>query len=120
MHHYLPRRGLRWANIMGPVTDPQVFDWRDALARLRAAKPKPTSDALIEPLRPGQQLLLMQPIIRTAAWGAPWTKLVRRRAAQWERVPRSRSSACCARWRAPMLAGRPLPRGVRAVLYERK
>ena len=45
MYYYLPKDiGLRWANIMGPVKDPQVFDWRNALARLRAAKPTPTAD----------------------------------------------------------------------------
>ena len=43
MHLYLPK-GLRWANAMGPVSDPQVMDWRDALDRLRAAKPKATAD----------------------------------------------------------------------------
>jgi mannosyltransferase len=118
MHLYLPR-GLRWADAMGPVPDPRIFDWRDAVDRLRAAKPKATSDALIRTVRPGQRLLLVQPIIRSAAWGAPWTKLVRRRAAQWEhrldddpRLLRLLSR--------PVLAGRPLPRGVRIVVYERR
>jgi hypothetical protein len=119
MHLYLPHDlGLRWADAMGPVADPQVFDWREALARLKAAKPTPTADGLIRSLRSGQHLLLIQPIIRSSRWGAPWTELVRTRAGQWERVldrdPRlSRVTAL------PHLAGRPLPRGVRAVLYER-
>lgn len=119
MHLYLPHElGLRFADPTGFVRDPQIFDWRDALERLKDAKPTPTADALIRTLRPGQHLLLIQPIIRTGRWGAPWTRLVRRRAGQWQRVldrdPRlSRTLA------VPKLAGRPFPRGVRAVLYER-
>jgi mannosyltransferase len=117
MHVYLPDR-LRWATAMGPVADPRIMDWRDVVARLERARPTPTSDAMVRSLRSGQHLLLVQPIIRTAKWGAPWTSLVRRRAAQWERVldedPRlSRTLA------SPKLRGQRLPRGVRTVLYER-
>jgi mannosyltransferase len=87
MHYYLPQDiGLRWANIMGPVKDPMVFDWRDALDRLKAAKPTPTEDALVRTLKPGQKVLAIFPIIRTARWGAPWTSEVRTRSAQWQRV----------------------------------
>jgi mannosyltransferase len=120
MHYYLPQDiGLRWANIMGSVKDPTVFDWRDALDRLKAAKPTPTENAFVRTLKPGQKLLLIQPIIRTARWGAPWTSEVRKRAAQWERVldDDKRLSRTLA---APVLEGKPLPKGVRAVLYERR
>jgi mannosyltransferase len=120
MHYYLPQDiGLRWANIMGPVKDPEVFDWRDAVDRLKAAKPTPTADKLIRTLKPGQKLLLIEPIIRTAKWGAPWTSEVRKRAAQWERVldDDNRLSRTLA---VPVLEGKPLPKGVRAVLYERR
>jgi hypothetical protein len=120
MHYYLPQGiGLRWANIMGPVKDPQVFDWRNALDRLKAAKPTPTEDRLVRMLKPGEKILLVQPIIRTAKWGAPWTSEIRKRAAQWERVldDDKRMSRTLA---APVLEGKPLPKGVRAVLYERK
>jgi mannosyltransferase len=120
MYYYLPKDiGLRWANIMGPVKDPQIFDWRNALNRLKAAKPTPTADRLIDMLAPGEKILLIQPIIRTARWGAPWTKEVRKRAAQWERVL-DRDKRLSRTLAAPKLEGRPLPRGVRAVLYERK
>jgi mannosyltransferase len=120
MYYYLPKNiGLRWANIMGPVKDPQVFDWRNALDRLKAAKPTPTANRLIDMLQPGEKILLIQPIIRTARWGAPWTKEVRKRAAQWERVL-DRDKRMSRTLAAPKLEGRPLPRGVRAVLYERK
>jgi hypothetical protein len=120
MHYYLPKDiGLRWANIMGPVKDPTIFDWRNALDRLRAAKPTPTADRLIRMLQPGQKILLIEPIIRTARWGAPWTSEVRKRAAQWERVL-DRDKRLSRTLATPVLEGKPLPKGVRAVLYERK
>jgi mannosyltransferase len=120
MHYYLPQDiGLRWANIMGPVKDPAVFDWRNALDRLKAAKPTPTADAFVRTLKPGQKLLLIQPIIRTAKWGAPWTSEVRKRAAQWERVL-DNDKRMSRTLDAPVLEGKPFPKGVRAVLYERR
>jgi hypothetical protein len=116
MHLYLPK-GLRWANAMGPVADPRVMDWRDALARIKAAKPKATEDALVRSLRSGQHLLLVEPIIRSARWGAPWTQWVRKRSGQWQRRldHDKRLSRLLA---APHLNGRR-PKGVRLVLYER-
>jgi hypothetical protein len=120
MHYYLPQNlGLRWANIMGPVKDPEIFDWRNALDRLKDARPTPTADRLIRMLKPGQKILLIQPIIRTAKWGAPWTSEVRKRAAQWERVLDD-DKRLSRTLDAPVLEGKPLPKGVRAVLYERR
>ena len=69
MDVYLPA-GLRWATAMGPVPDPQVMDWRDAMTRFRRAQPASTADAYVRSLRPGQRLLLVQPIIRGASWRA--------------------------------------------------
>jgi hypothetical protein len=116
MHLYLPK-GLRWANALGPVADPRVMDWRDALQRLKDAKPTPTADALIRSLKPNQRLLAVFPIIRSAQWGAPWTKLVRTRSGQWQKVldddPRIARVLA-----APHLNGRR-PKGVRLVLYQK-
>jgi mannosyltransferase len=116
MHLYLPP-GLRWANAMGPVADPRVMDWRDALDRLKAAKPKATADGLIRTLKPNQRLLLVEPIIRGAQWGAPWTKLVRTRAGQWQRLL-DRDKRLSRVLAAPHLKGRR-PKGVRLVMYQR-
>ncbi len=117
LHFYFPP-GLRWADGRGFVSDPAVMDWRDALERYRHARPTPTAGRLISALRPGQQLVLVQPIIRTARWKAPWTKLVRVRARQWERVlgrdRRLRREAAL-----PKLRPGPLPKGVRVVLFRR-
>jgi len=116
MHLYLPK-GLRWANAMGPVADPRIMDWRDALDRLKAAKPKATEDALVRTLKPNQRLLAVFPIIRSADWGAPWTQLVRKRSAEWQRAldDDKRIARVVAE---PHLNGRR-PKGVRLVLYQR-
>jgi mannosyltransferase len=115
LYYYLPR-GLRYATSLGPVADPRVMDWRDALARLEAAGPKRTERKLLRTMHPGQRLLLIQPILRTARWGAPWTKLVKRRSVQWEHAldgdPRLERTLT-----APVFGYGPLPHGVRAIVY---
>jgi mannosyltransferase len=111
--------GYRWADALGPVADPRVFDWRDALDRLKAAGPKRTLARLAPGVQPGQRLVLIQPIIRTGRWGAPWTSEIRRRAPQWERAldhdPRFQRLGP-----VPKFRRRALPRGVRAVVYLRR
>jgi len=103
--------GLRFAIVVSKFND-FVTD------RLQAARPTPTADSIVRTLKPGEHLLLVQPILRTGKWKAPWTKLVKRRVIQWERVldndPRmSRTLA------VPSYKHRRPPRGVRMVLYER-
>jgi hypothetical protein len=110
------RDGLRWASGLGWFPDTRLFDWREALERYRAAQPAKTADTFIKALKPGQQLVLMQPILRTASWVAPWTALVRKRSVQWERLldrdPRLERVAA-----VPHLGDTGLPKGVRLVLY---
>ncbi|HVW18989.1 MAG TPA: glycosyltransferase family 39 protein [Solirubrobacteraceae bacterium] len=118
LHFYFPP-GLRWANGMGFVETTDWMDWRDALDRYKAARPTATARKLIATLRPGQQLVLVQPIIATASWGAPWTSLVRRRARQWERAL-GRDPRLVREEALPKLRPRRLPRGVRVVLYMRR
>ena len=117
-HFYFPA-GLRWASGMGWFKDTGLLDWRDALDRYRHARVRRTADMFIRALKPGQQLVLMQPIIRTATWNAPWTKLVRKRAHQWQVAldadPRLTREAA-----VPHLGTSRLPHGVRIVLYSRE
>lgn len=113
--YYMPK-GVRYADALGPVRDPRVFDWTDCLQRLRDAHPTPTIDGLLRTMRSGQEVVLMQPILRTARWHAPWTSLVRRRSVQWERRldadRRVRREAV-----VPVFGYDRLPRGARAVVY---
>jgi mannosyltransferase len=84
--YYLPA-GLRYATTLGPVKDASYMNWVDALKRLQAAPPAPILDPLVASLRPGQQLLYIRPLTEGAKnWKAPWTSLVRLRAAQWGRI----------------------------------
>jgi hypothetical protein len=119
IHLYMPRNvKLRYADSLGFIPDPQIFDWRDVTARLKAARPTPTANSIVRTLKPGEHLLLVQPILRTGKWKAPWTSLVKRRVIQWERVldndPRLSRTLD-----VPTYKHRRAPRGVRMVLYER-
>jgi hypothetical protein len=113
--YYMPD-GVRYADSLGPVGDPRVFDWTNAVERLEQTRPAATIDGLLRSMKPGQELVLVQPILRTARWRAPWTSLVRRRAVQWERRldhdRRVRREAV-----VPVFGYDRLPRGVRAVVY---
>ncbi len=81
--YYLPD-GLRYANTIGPVSDPSYMNWVDADTRLKDADPQTTLSPLVASLRPGQQLLYVRPLTEGVKnWQAPWTELVRRRSAQW-------------------------------------
>lgn len=117
MRYYLGG-DLRWADALGWVDDPWVFDWRDALDRLERTGPIEVMRDVLPEMERGQRLLLIQPIVRTGRWGAPWTRLVRKRAQQWERaldhLPQLRREAA-----VPDFSNKRLPRGVRAVVYVR-
>jgi mannosyltransferase len=81
--YYLPS-GLEYANTLGPVSDPTHMNWVDALNKLQNANPEATLTPILNSLKPGQQLLYVRPITRFVSdWTAPWTRLVRRRSAQW-------------------------------------
>jgi mannosyltransferase len=109
--YYLPG-GLAFANTLGPVSDPTYMNWSDAQARLQDAYPATTLGPLVASLKPGQQLLFVRPLTEGVSnWKQPWTKLVRRRAAQWGQIltndvangtlkpvawaPHNYRSACC-------------------------
>jgi 4-amino-4-deoxy-L-arabinose transferase-like glycosyltransferase len=84
--YYLPE-GMRYATTLGPVSDPSYMNWVFALRRLRHASPAAILDPLVASLRPGQQLLFVRPLTEGAInWKAPWTSLVRLRAAQWGQI----------------------------------
>jgi mannosyltransferase len=76
--------GYRWATTLGRMPDPLIFDWRDAVSRLKATKEKPTLDALLAAVPPGGEFVVVTPVFRDyRAWRAKWTKLVWRKANDW-------------------------------------
>jgi len=84
--YYLPP-GLQYATTIGRVEDPSYMNWVYALKRLQNANPAATLDPMVASLRPGQQLLYVRPLTEGANnWKAPWTSLIRRRAAQWGQI----------------------------------
>jgi hypothetical protein len=84
--YYLPP-GLRFANTIGPVKDPSYMNWVNAKSRLQDANPTRTLAPLVASLKPGQQLLFVRPLTEgDRNWSAPWTQLIRRRAAQWGQI----------------------------------
>ena len=87
--------GLRWATTLGPVGDSQIFDWRDAVSRLKAAQPRATLDPLIASVPRGGEFVVVVPVFRDyRAWKAKWTRLVWQRSLEWstllQRDPRLR------------------------------
>jgi mannosyltransferase len=81
--YYLPG-GLHFANTAGVVKDPRYMNWVKALHRLTKTNPRATLTPLVNALKPGQHLLFVRPLTEGAQnWEAPWTRMVRRRSAQW-------------------------------------
>ena len=81
--YYLPS-GLQFANTAGIVSDPTYMNWVKALKRLTDTDPRATLTTLVDRLAPGHDLLYIRPLTEGAQnWKAPWTMMVRRRAAQW-------------------------------------
>ncbi|HEX6461414.1 MAG TPA: glycosyltransferase family 39 protein [Thermoleophilaceae bacterium] len=118
VNYYAPK-GLRWANEMGPVSDPRVMNWVDAMSRMKAATPQKNLEPLIRNMKPGQHVLLLRPIVGgTSGWTAPWTSLVRQRSADWARAlahdPRFKLTK-----RLPHLRADYHPKGLRALIFTR-
>jgi mannosyltransferase len=84
--YYLPN-GLHYASTLGAVRDPTYMNWVNALSRLQNGNWKAKLHSLVASLPTGHRLLYIRPITEGAYnWKAPWTRLVRRRSAQWGAV----------------------------------
>jgi len=71
----------------GPIETKGVMDWRDVQDRLEDATPEKNLKPLLDSLPRSQRVLLVYPVTTDIGnWDAPWTSLVRRRAAQWGRA----------------------------------
>jgi mannosyltransferase len=75
--HYLPG-GASYLTPIGPVADPGVTDWRDAMQRLRLGG---NLERAVAALRPGHVLVLVTPLLERPR--DPWLAAVARRTVQW-------------------------------------
>ena len=86
VYYYLPGP-FRYATTLGPSDDPQVMDWVDGLDRLKAARPARELRPLLDRQPVGSRVVVIRPVTwGTRSWQADWTRLVRRRSAQWTAV----------------------------------
>ncbi|MDQ3890485.1 MAG: glycosyltransferase family 39 protein [Actinomycetota bacterium] len=84
---YYFRSDVRWATPLGRVSETRVMDWRDAVSRLRAARPRTELEPLLDDMPVGSHVMLIRPVVRNEdAWTAEWTSLVRRRSGAWARA----------------------------------
>ncbi len=115
LDYYMPS-GVSYATPLGRVANPGVMDWRDSLKRLKAARPERTLEPLLAQLPEGRRVLLVRPVIGNRLdWAAPWTRLVRKRSAQWGRAL-ERDPRFVRRATAPV-SGRVSDHGIRALVY---
>jgi mannosyltransferase len=87
LRYYLGER-LRYVTPLGAVRDPRVMDWRDALARLRAARFGAVMTPLLRGLRAGARLLFVEP--RFAARRTPWSRRIMADTTIWRHALRRR------------------------------
>ncbi|HVL03141.1 MAG TPA: glycosyltransferase family 39 protein, partial [Acidimicrobiales bacterium] len=72
---------LRYADPTGVVVDPTVADWRNALARMTAARPAEVLRPLVADLEPGGHIVLACPRLFTDESDALWYRLMDRHCA---------------------------------------
>jgi hypothetical protein len=81
--YYMPA-GLQYATSLGFDAHPSYMNWDNAQTRLQDAAPAATLKRLVARLRPGQRLVLIEPMTEGVfAWDQSWSGLVRLRSAQW-------------------------------------
>jgi mannosyltransferase len=110
---------LRYGSQLGETKNERVMDWTNGYDRMKAATPSKDLDPLLASLPRGGRVLVVHPVTSSADdWDAPWTELVRRRAAQWGAAladdPRFEFVGA-----VPPFYRRATRIGVRGVIYEK-
>jgi mannosyltransferase len=118
MRHYLGGQ-YKYANLFGPVPDPQVFNWDDALKRLKRVSATKDLEPLLNAIPLHGHVMMVRPIVdeKANSWKTSWTFRVKSQARHWAHVINAdpRFKALYA-WPQPY-AG--LKVGVRGVVYEK-
>jgi mannosyltransferase len=86
LHRYLPP-GVDYLTPLGTPADPSFTDWRDAVARVRAATAHRALIPRVRALARGRRVVLVTPVGRRPR--APWGRVVRLRTAEWRAVLRA-------------------------------
>jgi len=81
--YYLPH-GLRFATAMGPVADPGVADWRDAMTRMEAATPARSFRPELDAAPFGSKVLLVCAQPGSGPSSLPWFTQMTLRCAEWQ------------------------------------
>ena len=118
MRHYLGPQ-FRYADLFGPVKDPQIMDWRDALDRMKKVRLKTNLEPLLASVPVHGHVMLVRALIdkKANSWKAPWTHRVAIFGIHWARALNHDR-------RFRPVKGAPFGysaerNGVRAVVYER-
>lgn len=97
-YYYLPG-GLKFSNTIGPVSDPTFMNWVNALKRYEHSIPSKVLPPMLNRLKPGQQLLFIRPLTEgNSDWDESWTRLIRRRSAQWAAIIAADKQLKMERW----------------------
>lgn len=97
-YYYLPG-GLKFSSTIGPVSDPTYMNWVNALKRYEHSKPAKVVPKLLNKLKVGQQLLFIHPLTEgNSNWDQSWTRLIRRRSAQWGQIIASDKQLVQEKW----------------------
>jgi hypothetical protein len=115
--------GFRYATQLGPVSDPRVMDWRDALMRIRAVTVARDLSPVLASVPAGGRLVVVSPLFRDyRAWQAPWTREVYLTSRRWTRTiaadPRFRKLATLSS--DEILLERNFWKPLQAVVYVRR
>jgi hypothetical protein len=78
---YYLHRPARYVTPLGPVPDPRVFDWRNALNRFRRSSVKTELLPALRSLRPGQRVLLVTPV--NFPKQPKWMAMINRASRRW-------------------------------------
>jgi len=78
--YYLPA-GLRYGTPLGPVADPSVVDWRNALALLRRSSVRRVLMPMVDSLSSGQRVVLIVPLRLQPS--PLWLQLIKRDSGRW-------------------------------------
>jgi uncharacterized membrane protein len=118
MRYYLGPQ-FRYGDLFGPVKDPQVMDWRDALERMKKVRIKTNLEPQLATVPIGGHITLVRPIVdkKSNSWKAPWTHRVNIFSVHWARaMNRDRRFRVV---KASPFPWNSLKFGVRAVVYKR-